>query len=190
MPCLPWHTSLLFLPFPSITPFPLTAHLNGYRLILLIWHLARSGHNKWSLFMTNNRGQYPSRTLFGTLHARGKERTVFFTSGEEKSSYSIFSLVLCSARIMLRVKSVQFSLHQVRNSYSIFSGSRTLFGTLRVAGKEHTVFFTSGEEKLSYSVFSLVLYSARIMLGVKNVQFSLRQGRKSKVTAFSLSYSV
>ena len=36
------------LPFP---PFPLhhalsapTVHLNGYRLILLIWHLARSGH--------------------------------------------------------------------------------------------------------------------------------------------------
>ena len=73
------------LPFP---PFPFhyalsapTAHMNRYRLILLIWHLARSGHCKWSLFMTNNRGQYPSRTIFGTLYVRDKERTVFLSSG-------------------------------------------------------------------------------------------------------------
>ena len=65
------------LPFP---PFPFhyalsapTAHMNGYRLILLIWHLERSGHRKWSLFMTNNRGQSPSRTLFGTPYVRGKQ---------------------------------------------------------------------------------------------------------------------
>ena len=48
----------------------------------------------------------------------------------------------------------------------------------------------SGEEKLSCSIFSVVLYSAHIMLGVKSVQFSLHQGRKSKVTAFLLSYSI
>ena len=33
--------------------------------------------------------------------------------------------------------------------------------------------------KLSYSIFSPVLYSARCMLGVESVQFSLHQGRKS-----------
>ena len=80
--------------------------------MLLIWHLARRGHCKWSLFMTNNRGQYLSRTLFGMYRVRGKERTVFLTSGEEKLSYNIFSLVLYSACIMLEVKSVQFTLNQ------------------------------------------------------------------------------
>ena len=115
--CPPWHGILPFQPFPLHHALSApTAHLNGYRLILLIWHLARSGHCKWSLFMTNDRGQYPSRTLFGTHHVRGKERTVFLTSGEKKLSYSIFSLVLYSARIMLGVNSVQFSLHQGRKS--------------------------------------------------------------------------
>ena len=102
--CATFHSTLPFLQFPLqhtlSTPM---AHLNGYRLMLLIWHLARRGHCKWSLFMTNNRGQYG---------VRGKERTVFLTSGEEKLSYSIFSLVLYSACIMLEVKSVQFTLNQ------------------------------------------------------------------------------
>ena len=62
--------------------------------------------------MTNNRGQYLSHTLFGMYRVRGKERTVFLTSGEEKLSYSIFSLILYSACIMLEVKSVQFTLNQ------------------------------------------------------------------------------
>ena len=84
-----------------------------------------------------------------------------------------------SARIMLGVNSIQFSLHLLH-----------LFGTHHFNGKERTVFLTSGEEKLIYSIFSLVLYSARIMLGVKSVQFPLHQGRKSLVTAFSLSYSI
>ena len=111
--CATFHGTLPFLQFPLqhtlSTPM---AHLNGYRPMLLIWHQARRGHCKWSLFMTNNSGQYLSRTLFGTYHVRGKERTVFLTSGEEKLSYSIFSLVLYSACIMLEVKSVQFTLNQ------------------------------------------------------------------------------
>ena len=101
-----------------------------------------------------------SRTLLGTHHSKGKERTVFLTSDEEKLIYSIFFVVLYWARIMLGVI------------------------------KECTVFLTSGEEKFSYSIFFLVLYWARIMLGVKSVQFSLHQGRKSLVTAFSFSYSI
>ena len=44
---------------------------------------------------------------------------------------------------------------------------RTLFGTHHVRGKERAVFLTSGEEMLSYSVSSLVLYSARIYLGAE-----------------------
>ena len=111
--CATFHSTLPFLQFPLqhtlSTPM---AHLNGYRLMLLIWHLARRGHCKWSLFMTNNRGQYLSRTLFGIYRVRGKERTVFLTSGEEKLSYSIFSLVFYSACIMLEVKSIQFTLNQ------------------------------------------------------------------------------
>ena len=58
-----------------------------------------------------------SRTLFNTHHVRGKQCTVFLTSGLdclEYLSYSIFSLVLYLARIMLRVKSVQFFLTSLR----------------------------------------------------------------------------
>ena len=133
--CPACHGILPFLPFllHHALSAP-TAHLNGYNLIFLIWHLARSGHCKWSPFMTNNRGQYPSRTLFGTHHVRGKERSVFLTSGEEKLSYSIFSLVLYSARIMLGVKSEQFSLHQGRKVKLQHFLSRTLFGTDHVNG--------------------------------------------------------
>ena len=85
-----------------------------------------------------------SRTLFGTPLVRGKERTVFLASGEEKLTYSIFSLVLYSAPIMLRVKSVQFSLHQGREVKFQHFLSRTLFGTPLVRGKERTVFLASG----------------------------------------------
>ena len=142
--CPACYDILPFLPFPLhhalSTP---TAHLNGYRLILLISYLARSGHCKWSLFTTNSRGQYPSRTLFGTHHVSGKQRTVFLTSGEKKLSYSIFFLVLYSARIMLGVKSGQFSLHRSRKVKLQHFLSRTLFGTHHVRGKERTVFLTS-----------------------------------------------
>ena len=75
-----------------------------------------------------------------------------------KSSYNIFSLVLYSARIMLGVKSVQFSLHQGRKVKLQHFLSRTLFGTHHVRSKERTVFLTSGEESqvttfsLSYSI--------------------------------------
>ena len=48
---------------------------------------------------------------------------------------------------MLGVESVQFFLHQVRNSkVTAFSNSGTLFGTQYVKSKEHSVFLTSGEE--------------------------------------------
>ena len=43
-------------------------------------------------------------------------------------------------------------------------------------GKQRTVFLTSGEEKLSYSIFFLVLYSARIMLEVNSVTVFLTSG--------------
>ena len=143
--CATFHSTLPFLQFPLqhtlSTPM---AHLNGYRLMLLIWHLARRGHCKWSLFMTNNRGQYG---------VRGKERTVFLTSGEEKLSYSIFSLVLYSACIMLEVKSVQFTLNQVRE--------------LKL------------QHYFSFSYF-VSFYSARIMLGVRVYSFPfIRVGKLS-----------
>ena len=105
----------------------------------------------------------------------GRERTVFFTSGWGKLSYSTFSLVLYSARCMLGVESVQFSLQGRKVKLQHFL-SRTLFGTLYVRGKERTVFLPSGYGKLSYSIFSLVLYSARCMLGVESVQFCFRSG--------------
>ena len=121
-----------------------------------------------------------SRTLLGTHHSKGKERIVFLTSEEEKLIYSIFFLVLYWARIMLGVKSVQFSLHQGRKSLvTAFSLSYSIRHASCFRRKERTVFLTSGEEKFSYSIFSLELYSARIMLGVKSVQFSLHQGWKS-----------
>ena len=157
--CATFHGTLPFLPFPLqhtlSTPM---AHLNRYRLMLLIWHLARRGHCKWSLFMTNNRGQYLPRTLFGRYHVGGKERTVFPSSGEGKLSYSIFSLILYLARIMLGENSTQFSLHQVRKlSYSIFSLMR-YSARIRVRGKERTVFLTSGEETKLQHFLSCTLF--------------------------------
>ena len=84
-----------------------------------------------------------SRTLFGTLYVRGKQRTVFLTSGLGIIKlYSIFSLVLYSARCMLGLESVQFSLHQGREVTLQHFLSRTLFGTLYVRARERTVFFT------------------------------------------------
>ena len=135
---------------------------HGYRLMLSIWHLARRGHCKWSLFMTNNSGQYLSHTLFGMYHVRGKERTVFLTSGEEKLSYSIFSLVLYLARIMLEVKSVQFTLHQ---------GKRVKL-----------------QHYFSFSYF-VSFYSARIMLGVRVYSFPfIRVGKLSySILKFEIS---
>ena len=51
--------------------------------------------------------------------------------------------------------------------------SCTLFGTKQVlTGKQGAVFLTSGKEKLSYSIFSLVLYSAHSRLVVNSVHFS------------------
>ena len=72
---------------------------------------------------------------------------------------------------MLGIESVQFSLHQVKKVKLQHFLSRTLFDTHHVRDKQRTVFFTSGLEYLSYSIFSLVLYLARIMLRVKSVQF-------------------
>ena len=71
---------------------------------------------------------------------------------------------------MLGLESVQFSLHGIKVKLQHFL-FRTLFGTLYVSCRERTVFLTSGLEYLSYSIFSLVLYLARIMLRVKSVQF-------------------
>ena len=51
---------------------------------------------------------FPSRTRFGTLQVRGKQRTDFLRSGWDKLSYSIFHLLLHSARSRLGVNSVQF----------------------------------------------------------------------------------
>ena len=43
--CPVYQDKLPFLPFPFHYALSApTAHMNGYRLILLIWHLARSGH--------------------------------------------------------------------------------------------------------------------------------------------------
>ena len=60
-----------------------------------------------------------------------------------KLSYITFSLVLYSARCMLRFESVQFSLQGIKVKLQHFLSS-TLFGTHHVRGKERTVFFTSG----------------------------------------------
>ena len=83
----------------------------------------------------------------------GKERTVFLTSGGEKLRYSIFCLVLYSARIMLEVKSIQFTLNQVK----------------RVKLQHY----------FSFSYF-VSFYSARIMLGVRVYSFPfIRVGKLS-----------
>ena len=59
-----------------------------------------------------------------------------------KLSYSIFSLVLYSARCMLGVESVQFSIHKRREVKLQHFLSRTLCGLLYVRGRERTVFYT------------------------------------------------
>ena len=85
-----------------------------------------------------------SRTLFGTLYVRGRERTVFLYIRVGKLSYSIFPLVLYSAPCMLGIESVQFSLHQVKKVKLQHFLFRTQFGTLYVRVRERTVFLTSG----------------------------------------------
>ena len=126
--CHAFHGILPFLPCPLHYALSAPrAHLNGYRLILLISPLARSGHCKRSPISLS----YPIRhassgnvtlqhflscTLFGTHHVRGKERTVFLISRDEKLSYSIFPLVLYSARSRLGVNSAQFSSHEGKKS--------------------------------------------------------------------------
>ena len=99
-------------------------------------------------------------------------------------SYSIFSLALYSERNQSGAEGA-YSLPYIRLGKLIFSGSRTLFGALRVRGKERTVFLASGQEQLSYSIFHLVLYSASSMLRVKSLQFSLHQGREVKLQHFT-----
>ena len=140
----------------------------------------------WSPFNAND--CVFSRNEQQKVYVKGKERTVFLKSGEEKSSYSIFFLLLHSTRIMLGVNTVQFFLHQGRKVKLQHFPSRTLFGTHYVSGKQRTVVLTSGEENSTYSIFSLLLYSARIMLGVNSAQFSLHQGRKVKLQHFSLVF--
>ena len=96
-----------------------TAHLTGYRLMLSI--CMAPGKTR-SLFMTNNRGQYPSRTLFGTQQVKGKQRTVFLTSGQEKSSYSIFCLSALFGTKQVRGKqcTVILTSGEEKLIYSIF----------------------------------------------------------------------
>ena len=53
---------------------------------------------------------FPSRTLFGTQHVRGKMYTVFLTSGGGGGWILIFLLVLYSPRSRLGLNGVQFSL--------------------------------------------------------------------------------
>ena len=79
---------------------------------------------------------------------------------------------------MLGIESVQFSLHQVKKVKLQHFLSRTLFDTHHVRDKQRVVFLTLGLEYLSYSILSLVLYLARIMLRVKSVQFFLTSLRR------------
>ena len=81
---------------------------------------------------------------------------------------------------MLRVKSVQFTLHQGRKVKLQHFLSRTLFGMDHVRVKSVQFSLQQGKkDKLQHYFSFVVLYSARIMLGVKSGQFSLHQGRKS-----------
>ena len=89
---------------------------------------------------------------------------------------------------MLRVNSALFSLHQGRKVKLQHFLSPALFGAHYVRGKQRTVFLTSGEEKSSYSIFSLVLYLARIMLGVNSAQFFLTSGEEK--SSYSISFLV
>ena len=69
-----------------VRQFGLRFHCNGIKQLakdLLKAVMAKSGHCKWSLFITNNRGQCPYPTLFGTHLVRGKQHTVFLTSGRK-----------------------------------------------------------------------------------------------------------
>ena len=75
-------------------------------------------------------------------------------------SYSISSLVLYSAQGVEGAYSFPY-IREGNVKLQHFLGSRTLFGALRVRGKERAVLLTSGEEMLSYSISSLVLYSAQ-----------------------------
>ena len=101
---------------------------------------------KRSLFMTNNRGQYPPRTLFGTQQVRAYSFP-YMRQGKVKLQHFL---------------------------------SRTLFGKQQVRGKQCTVFLTSRQEKSSYSIFPLVLYSAQSrFLRVNRAQFFLHQARKN-----------
>ena len=89
--CPAFHGILPFLPCPLHYALSAPrAHLNGYRLILLISPLAGSGHCKRSPISLSypirhaSSGKvtlqhFPSRTLFGTQQVRGKQRTVFLT---------------------------------------------------------------------------------------------------------------
>ena len=81
------------------------------------------------------------RTLYGTLYVRAYSFPYIRVG---KLRYSIFSLVLYSARCMLGLESVQFSVHKGREVKLQHFLSRTLFGTLYVRGRKRTVFFTSG----------------------------------------------
>ena len=65
--------------------------------------------------------------------------------GRKRLSYGIFSLVLYSARGILRLESVQFFLQGREVKLQHFL-SRTLFGTLYVRGREHTVSLHQGRK--------------------------------------------
>ena len=70
-------------------------------------------------------------------------KSVQFSSHQRREVKLQHFLVLYSARCMLGLESVQFSLQGIEVKLQHFL-SRTLFGTHHVRGKERTVFFTSG----------------------------------------------
>ena len=114
---MPRHTSFSTISSP---PRPIRSYGPFDRIQADIVDMAPG--KKRSLFMTNNRGQYPSRTLFGTQQVKGKQRTVFLTSGQEKSSFSIFCLSALFGTKQVRGKqcTVILTSGEEKLIYSIF----------------------------------------------------------------------
>ena len=96
------------------------------------------------------------------IHVRGKECTVFLTSGEETKLQHFLSRTL-------------FGTHHVRGkeAYSL--------PYIRVRELSYSIIF-------SFSYF-VSFYSSCIMLGVNSVQFSFHQGRKVKLQHFNIEIS-
>ena len=148
--------------------------MNRYRLILLMWHLARSGHCKWSLFMTNNRGQFPSRTIFARCMLGIKSLQFSFHQGREVKLQHFFSLVLYSARCMLGVKSIQFSLHQGRKVKLQHFFSFLLYSARCMLGVESVQFslHQGNKVKLEHFLFLTVFGTLYIRVRERTVLFT------------------